>query len=385
LAAGAATRACARARREGNQWSHQYCRRQWSLADADHLRYRQLNAWDAALQRLDAAHGFLGAAHQIVSHAGEDEQARPRPCPRPCPAAPDGRARLCAVPGGRRRAGSDAAPSARRRLSGRPACKYLQAHQCHASSSAVCLCVRRSGYSLPVDPTLPLCCRAQLLVAERGPLVFVFNFSPFHDYADYKARRRPRRAPPCRRCGVAAAAPRPPPAQAAPPGCSDRGVACVLTAWTRSATQAKRRSGAGLCARDRSVLWCARQVGTPEPGKYRIALDSDDPQFGGPARIGHGAEHFTHPEGQPGARGLRSALPGPAQRTQTCRAGQARQRVQACARWRRAPGNASMSSACRALGAVLAAQAHAHTNLPCETHTLLASAGVPENNFIGWE
>ena len=28
----------------------------------------------------------------------------------------------------------------------------------------------------------------QLLVAERGPLVFVFNFSPFNDYADYKVR-----------------------------------------------------------------------------------------------------------------------------------------------------------------------------------------------------
>ncbi len=34
----------------------------------------------------------------------------------------------------------------------------------------------------------------QLLVAERGPLVFVFNFSPFNDYADYKARPLP--APP---------------------------------------------------------------------------------------------------------------------------------------------------------------------------------------------
>ena len=42
------------------------------------------------------------------------------------------------------------------------------------------------------------------------------------------------------------------------------------------------------------------QVGVPEPGKYRIALDSDDAQYGGPARVGHGPEHFTHPEGQPG-------------------------------------------------------------------------------------
>ena len=42
------------------------------------------------------------------------------------------------------------------------------------------------------------------------------------------------------------------------------------------------------------------QVGVPEPGKYRIALDSDDAKYGGPARVGHGEEHFTHPEGQPG-------------------------------------------------------------------------------------
>ena len=61
--------------REGNKWSHHYCRRQWSLVDAEHLRYRQLNAWDAALQALEAATRFLSSAHQIVSHAGEDEQA----------------------------------------------------------------------------------------------------------------------------------------------------------------------------------------------------------------------------------------------------------------------------------------------------------------------
>ena len=26
--------------REGNDWSYHYCRRQWSLVDADHLRYK---------------------------------------------------------------------------------------------------------------------------------------------------------------------------------------------------------------------------------------------------------------------------------------------------------------------------------------------------------
>lgn len=28
--------------RDGNQWSHHYCRRQWSLADTEHLRYKCL-------------------------------------------------------------------------------------------------------------------------------------------------------------------------------------------------------------------------------------------------------------------------------------------------------------------------------------------------------
>ena len=29
-------------------------------------------------------------------------------------------------------------------------------------------------------------CALQIIVAERGPLVFVFNFSPFNDYEGYK-------------------------------------------------------------------------------------------------------------------------------------------------------------------------------------------------------
>jgi 1,4-alpha-glucan branching enzyme len=42
--------------------------------DAEHLRYRFLNAWDAALQSLDAKFGFLASPHQIVSFAGDKEQ-----------------------------------------------------------------------------------------------------------------------------------------------------------------------------------------------------------------------------------------------------------------------------------------------------------------------
>ncbi|KAK9820161.1 hypothetical protein WJX72_006858 [[Myrmecia] bisecta] len=86
--------------RDGNNWSHQYCRRQWSLVDAEHLRYRFLNAWDAAMQHLDDEYDFLTSPHQLVSFAGGLEE--------------------------------------------------------------------------------------QVIVAERGPLLFIFNFSPFKDFEGYK-------------------------------------------------------------------------------------------------------------------------------------------------------------------------------------------------------
>ena len=35
--------------REGNGWSHHYCRRQWSLVDNENLRYRELNDFDKAM------------------------------------------------------------------------------------------------------------------------------------------------------------------------------------------------------------------------------------------------------------------------------------------------------------------------------------------------
>ncbi|EIE25420.1 starch branching enzyme [Coccomyxa subellipsoidea C-169] len=127
--------------RDGNGWSYDYCRRQWSLVDAEHLRYKYLNAWDGALQGLDSQHNFLSSTHQLVSYADDAEQ---------------------------------------------------------------------------------------VIVAERGPLLFVFNFSPFNSYEGYK-------------------------------------------------------------------------VGTPEPGRYKAVLTSDDVEFGGRGRINHDTEHFTHPEGTPGA------------------------------------------------------------------------------------
>lgn len=42
--------------REGNNWSHQHARRQWSLADHPDLRYRDLLAFDRAMLELEAAH-----------------------------------------------------------------------------------------------------------------------------------------------------------------------------------------------------------------------------------------------------------------------------------------------------------------------------------------
>ena len=39
-------------------------------------RYRQLNEWDADMQRLEQQHAFLTSSHQLVSYAGTAEQAR---------------------------------------------------------------------------------------------------------------------------------------------------------------------------------------------------------------------------------------------------------------------------------------------------------------------
>lgn len=69
---------------------------------ADHLRYGQLQAFDRALNHLDAVYSFTSSQHQVVSEASDEKQ---------------------------------------------------------------------------------------LIVAERGPLLFVFNFSPDQDYEELKVRR----------------------------------------------------------------------------------------------------------------------------------------------------------------------------------------------------
>lgn len=45
--------------REGNNYSHHYARRQWSLVDNGYLRYQKLNRFDKAMQALDRKYGLL--------------------------------------------------------------------------------------------------------------------------------------------------------------------------------------------------------------------------------------------------------------------------------------------------------------------------------------
>jgi 1,4-alpha-glucan branching enzyme len=56
--------------REGNNWSYQYARRQWSLVDNTKLRYQHLNAWEAALLALDKTYHTLTDPHieQLYIH-----------------------------------------------------------------------------------------------------------------------------------------------------------------------------------------------------------------------------------------------------------------------------------------------------------------------------
>eukprot|EP00878_Enallax_costatus_P000275 GHUV01000346.1.p1 GENE.GHUV01000346.1~~GHUV01000346.1.p1 ORF type:complete len:864 (+),score=177.11 GHUV01000346.1:148-2739(+) len=58
----------------GNGGSLEKCRRRWDLADADFLRYKQLNAFDRAMIHLDKAFGFMSAPHQWVSRKEEGDK-----------------------------------------------------------------------------------------------------------------------------------------------------------------------------------------------------------------------------------------------------------------------------------------------------------------------
>ena len=56
--------------REGNGWSYQHARRQWSLADNPLLRYSGLNTFDAAMLHLDTEYHLLRdpLIEQLVHH-----------------------------------------------------------------------------------------------------------------------------------------------------------------------------------------------------------------------------------------------------------------------------------------------------------------------------
>lgn len=52
--------------REGNGWSYDYARRQWSLADNDHLRYKDMGEFDRAMVRLFADKKLLRGGVQCL-------------------------------------------------------------------------------------------------------------------------------------------------------------------------------------------------------------------------------------------------------------------------------------------------------------------------------
>ncbi|ESR48590.1 hypothetical protein CICLE_v10000256mg [Citrus x clementina] len=60
--------------REGNEWSYEKCRRQWNLVDADHLRYKFMNAFGRAMNELDDKFPFLASTKQIVSSTNEEDK-----------------------------------------------------------------------------------------------------------------------------------------------------------------------------------------------------------------------------------------------------------------------------------------------------------------------
>jgi 1,4-alpha-glucan branching enzyme len=60
--------------REGNGWSYKYCRRQWGLVDSGHLRYSQLNAWDAACMGTDNVYRFIASPTQWATMMDDERQ-----------------------------------------------------------------------------------------------------------------------------------------------------------------------------------------------------------------------------------------------------------------------------------------------------------------------
>ncbi|KAF2884837.1 hypothetical protein ILUMI_21314 [Ignelater luminosus] len=60
--------------RAGNNSSYHYARRQWHLVDDELLKYKYLNAWDAAMNHLEERYGWLHSDPGYVSWKHEDDK-----------------------------------------------------------------------------------------------------------------------------------------------------------------------------------------------------------------------------------------------------------------------------------------------------------------------
>ncbi|RZC33275.1 1,4-alpha-glucan-branching enzyme [Asbolus verrucosus] len=60
--------------RAGNNSSYHYARRQWNLVDDELLKYKFLNAWDAAMNHTENKFGWLSAPPAYVSWKHEDDK-----------------------------------------------------------------------------------------------------------------------------------------------------------------------------------------------------------------------------------------------------------------------------------------------------------------------
>lgn len=60
--------------REGNEWSYKYCRRQWSLVDNPNLRFKYLNAFDAALVKMASSTRLLATPPPFPLNIDEKNQ-----------------------------------------------------------------------------------------------------------------------------------------------------------------------------------------------------------------------------------------------------------------------------------------------------------------------
>lgn len=322
--------------REGNDWSYHYCRRQWvRVLPLPRLRCRAC-AWPRGVSTAAShaapparvwgrgvARSAVGLARHVLFSGSTHHCLLCVPCvspaSHPSPVPPH------TEPGGHRPSAVQAAqrvgrgvPARRRHLQlhlqllavghphRRPApggCWVLGAaagsacraeawswHRPRGGEEPPCPgllgapgCRRRRRHWVPTAapqprarraPARPRPSPAQVLVAERGPLVFVFNFSPFNDYQDLQVG-----------CG-----------RPASPGNSAEAMHLPRLGTCAAGWQALRSPPSSpllTAACDALRAPPAAQVPVPEPGTWRVALDSDGFDFGGKGRVHWDANHYT--------------------------------------------------------------------------------------------